>query len=415
MASHHHHMRHAKKIEIVKPLTELCVRCIASNFRERPDLASVPDKYAKRVIALLPTDLPLEITAPLIDDESYWKRSATERWSNCQPAEHGDSWKRLYIEKHLSEELEKFDPATHSFDELRRTVDISKAYARTLTVRELPSHMDIGFVLQHAPNFETLCLTCGARRVGMDYERSLFGMKLADATALAKALRSFATNVRTLKLPMNLLDDDRLRLLVTGLMNNDTVTHIDLSHNKVADRGVRALARLLGERSSIRILDLCDNEVHAEGGKAFGRALVKNTSLTYLNLRLNRLGEDGGRMIAEGLRNNKSLHTLNLSSNALGPVAAKSFGHTFRLNASLTNLDLSCNQIGEEGGRHLKEGLDENQGVQVMDLRMNGLGAQAETAIAELLKRTEKKAKRAAQKYQTQQAMSASQDFAQDS
>ncbi len=40
--------------------------------------------------------------------------------------------------------------------------------------------------------------------------------------------------------------NDKLRLLGTGLRDNDTVTHLDVSHNRVADRGARALARLKG-------------------------------------------------------------------------------------------------------------------------------------------------------------------------
>ena len=44
----------------------------------------------------------------------------------------------------------------------------------------------------------------------MDYERSLFGMKLLDVTSLAKALRVTET-LTILSLPCNLLDDTTAR------------------------------------------------------------------------------------------------------------------------------------------------------------------------------------------------------------
>ena len=57
-------------------------------------------------------------------------------------------------------------------------------------------------------------------------------------------------------------------MVASGMVDNLSVTHLDLSHNKIADRGVRALAKLLDSRSVIAFIDLCDNHVHTEGGRA---------------------------------------------------------------------------------------------------------------------------------------------------
>ena len=152
-------------------------------------------------------------------------------------------------------------------------------------------------------------MTYGVKEIGMDYERSLFGMKMNDVTSLAKALkvgfsfeqaaalavvalggggraverthrtatpprlavrraaltphsetprnralppsaaaertprpRAQVTETLTvLSLPCNLLDDNTTRILATGLQGNATITALDLSHNKIADRGVKAV------------------------------------------------------------------------------------------------------------------------------------------------------------------------------
>ena len=62
-------------------------------------------------------------------------------------------------------------------------------------------------------------------------------------------------------MPSNMIDDDLLRMLMTGLIKNNTITHIDMSHNKITNHGARLLSKLLGENSVITYLDLCDNQI----------------------------------------------------------------------------------------------------------------------------------------------------------
>jgi len=371
------------------PLTELCTEVLAANFKDNNNFAAIPPKFQTRVVEILPTDLPLDVTCPQIADDYYWERCAIERWKNCNVVEHGGAWKRLYLERNLEDEIEALDENQTNLERLIKTIKLSAEFVMRLNIKELKSHMDVGILFEGLPTLTDLGIIYGHRRVGMDYERSMFGMKNADATCLAKAIKYKAELLTMVNLSSNLMDDDKLRLLVTGLLDNDTVTHIDVSHNRIADRGARALARLLGETSVITSLNLCDNEVHGEGGKALGRVLTHNRSLLSLNLRLNRLGDDGGRLLAEGLRANRALRELNCCGNAFAVEAARSLSQAFANNRTLTWLDLSCNQIGTEGGRLLRDGLENNTSLTAIDLRLNGVGQHLESAIAEALKSAE--------------------------
>jgi hypothetical protein len=39
------------------------------NFRNRPTFAGVPERYKEHLAALIPTDIPLHVSGPLIDNE----------------------------------------------------------------------------------------------------------------------------------------------------------------------------------------------------------------------------------------------------------------------------------------------------------------------------------------------------------
>ena len=75
-------------------------------------------------------------------------------------------------------------------------------------------------------------LAYGLRNAGMNYDRAMFGMKLPDCRSLAKTLEKCETLV-TLSLAGNLLEDDKVRMIASGLVDNHSVTDLDLSHNKV--------------------------------------------------------------------------------------------------------------------------------------------------------------------------------------
>ena len=79
----------------------------------------------------------------------------------------------------------------------------------------------------------------GVRGVGMKYDRSMFGMKITDAMSLSKCCRA-TESLTTLTLPCCMIDDDLVRMLMTGLIRNQTVTYLDLSHNSITNYGAAA-------------------------------------------------------------------------------------------------------------------------------------------------------------------------------
>ncbi|KAK9810152.1 hypothetical protein WJX72_005703 [[Myrmecia] bisecta] len=379
-------MAHTHGPVLVTPLQDLCLNVVAANFAAKPCIGALPENFLSKVVDSLSIELPLELAGSLLESESYWERRARARWNNCETSRHSGSWKQLFFERNVEDALEQFDSTSGDLQSLKRLLCFSKRFVHSLHLQQLPSHLDLAIILDAMHSgLTSLSISYGLKNVKMNYERSLFGMKLSDCRSLAKTLEK--TEVLTyLDLSNNLLEDDKLRMIASGLLDNHSVTHLDLSHNKIADRGVRALAKLLDGSSAIALLNLCDNQIHPEGGRSLARAIRNNGALLWINLRLNRLGDEGGRAICAALADNTVLQRLNLSANAIGAQAAEALATSLYTNDTLRELDLSCNELGEEGGKQLREAMEENTGIQRLDLRMAGCAEDEELAIAEMLR-----------------------------
>ncbi|MEW5310530.1 MAG: hypothetical protein WDW38_002319 [Sanguina aurantia] len=369
---------------LVIPLQELCIKVVAANFEESPSFGLLPDALMRKVIHILPLDLPLELAGALIHDEKYWKRRGCARWKNCEVFAHGNSWKQLYFERNLQDVLEMFDMNYSDLNELKRLLTYSRRFVQSLGLRQLPSHLDLQLLFDCMINSPSaLSLTYNLKNVGMDYDRSLFGMKLSDCRSLAKSLEHSET-LTYLDLSNNGLDDDKVRMLASGLVENLSVTHLNLSHNKIG--GVRALAKLLDSRSVVSVLELQDNQIHVEGAKSLARAFKGNQCLVSANLRLNRMGDDGCRAILDALKSHSTLERLNISANASGTGTSASIVALLRLNPVVTQLDVSVNPFGEAGVRDIRKALEQNTVMQAMDVRCCGGDPDDELSVMENLK-----------------------------
>ena len=225
-----------------------------------------------------------------------------------------------------------------------------------------------------------------AEQIGMNYERMLFGMKISDATSLARIFDKTET-ITTVILSECLIDDDLLRMLMTGLIKNNTITALDLSHNKISNHGARLLSKLLGDNSVISMLDLSDNQIHSEGGRYLARGLRENDSLLSLNLRLNRLEDEGCRLLFEGIQDNLTLTDINIGCNGASAQAAQTLFSILRdQEHKIKKLDISGNDFDANQFEMMRLSLGSNKTLTSIDVRNNPGTKDAERAINEIEK-----------------------------
>lgn len=184
----------------------------------------------------LSTSLPLTVTANTVSHEDYWKRCCKERWQVCDVSNYGDSWKRMFFERHLENILKFFIPNTTDPKEVLELIPLCQGYVRKLEIDQfLPPlrvdqkeenndlsdtedddelgevymhHYDLRELIPDLPYLEELHLTYGVKSCGMNFEWSLFNFTELDCSNLAAAVK-MCRNLKVIYLKLSLTPSAR--------------------------------------------------------------------------------------------------------------------------------------------------------------------------------------------------------------
>lgn len=165
------------------------------------------------------------MTANLIEDENYWHRCCIKRWSVCHVSKHGDSWKRMFFERHLENLLKLFIPGTTDPNVILDLVPLCRNYVRRIHVDQfLPpvrmptppqgeeqsdsgsegegnepekNHYQLQALVGGLKYLEELDLVYGVKDCGMNFEWNLFLFTYRDCHSLAATIKA----CHTLKVP----------------------------------------------------------------------------------------------------------------------------------------------------------------------------------------------------------------------
>ena len=314
------------------------------------------------------------VTANLVEDEGYWKRCCKAHWEICDVSAYGDCWKRMNFERNLQKIIEGFVPETTDESELKETLPLSANYVEKLDVRQLLppvkdqpkgpegddmsdgegsesgdgpeiDHFDFNMVIPQLPFLREFHVTFGVKDCGMNFDWNLFQFTARDCLYLAKCIAN-CKQLEVFRLHRSKVDDDKVRVLISHILDHPGLIELDLSHNLISDRGARAIGKFINNHSKLVKLNVCDNTIRPAGAQAIAHALTKNTTLVDLNLRLNRLSDEGGQAICRSLLKNSTLWEVNLGSNDLTEPTAAILSQVVVQNSTLKKLDLSCNRLG---------------------------------------------------------------------
>ncbi|XP_018352866.1 PREDICTED: LOW QUALITY PROTEIN: T-complex-associated testis-expressed protein 1-like [Trachymyrmex septentrionalis] len=358
---------------VIPDLKILALRAIVLTWKDNPILEDLPTCADRDVLVeTLPTDLPFELTIPRIGDEFYWERSAKDRWEYNDPSEHGNSWRRLYCERHLVEYLETlqasyFEPQREECEKLMALV---KNHIHVIRLRSLvPTkkrtdmendelileddvvhHIPMAVILPQFPHLTEIYLNFGMIYMNDGFEWRDFEFSLEDCLSLGEGIKA-SPKLKKFSLTRSNLDQPRVAAILQGMISNDNIEELDLSHCKLKDKGAHAVGEFLSRHQNLKILHLTNNNIGPIGVAGIVHGLLKasSTALKHLDFRLNPLQTEGANHICALLVRNKTLETLNISGCELGPEDGIALADVFSsgcVELEALSLDVSNNNFG---------------------------------------------------------------------
>ncbi|XP_008395713.1 T-complex-associated testis-expressed protein 1 [Poecilia reticulata] len=388
-------------LDLVPSLSTLCQRCIADTVEEKYLFEKLPPELKDSIQSRLSLSLPLHVTADLVPDGLFWKRSCQQRWKICDISQYDNSWKRMFFERHLENLIELFIPEETEFKVILDALALCKNYVKRLNITQLllpsrkfvkgrdddqhevatlaneeeddPStcHFDFAIVLAELIHLEELHLVYTIKQCGMNFEWTMFQITDRDCRALTIAFKGCKA-LKVLRIRQSQIDDKKCRPLLRCLMDHPTLIELDFAHNILRDGGARSVAELLS-KGRLKKLNICNNEIDVHGAKILAQALSNNSTLRYLNMRLNQVRDEGGQAIVEALENNTTLTYLHLGGNDLTSLTAVVLSRVLLKNDTLKTLNLSCNSLGEVGGKALAEAMVQNSTLTECDIRQTDI------------------------------------------
>eukprot|EP01038_Epipyxis_sp_PR26KG_P005828 gene5828-8037_t len=330
----------------------------------------------------------------------------------------------------------------------------SNRHLINLTIQDVyldePSCLQLATALQNCPTLTHLdCNNCrmganGASLVTIKIEQLTNQLKYIDLTNnkmgpiaalyLGEAIRNPSCSIITLLIGSNDLMEEGGNFIARALINNLSITDVDLSNNFLTSTAAISLADAAkglfvnGKKvtdSKIKRFKINDNpDIGYKGSKFLVKALANDTveylsianigakpgtaniiagalrnpaiSWKYLDVSDNYFSRLGLNQIFWALRLNKKCRIINVSLNRTGSKFASnqdevlshgiSICKTLRNNFVLKYIDLSYNGISSDGGINIFDALIDNHTVKKLSLRGNLLDDSLAVLLSDFLK-----------------------------
>ena len=367
----------------LKDLSEIALKTVANNYLLYKKLEGLDFKYKIKVYEIMSVDYDIEDIFPIIDYEPYWERVCRKQFKSENCSSNGNSWKQCYAENYVKNLITNYrvSEGEKILEELKRVCNIVKYHIFNLDIPTFSCSFDISFIPQYFLNLTSLNIkyspilrddknpneeifTKKLQPIGDEY--SQFGIRIPDLKKFCILITDLSYFL-SLTLTGNLVDDEMIKWLVTGLITNQTLRELDLSSNKITEKGMIKIASYLVRTRSLISIDLSDNLIGGESSFAIGLVLKENTKLRILKLAMNRFDDLNGSRIIKMIAKNNYLEELDMSTNLLGSETLKNLNLGLKFNSFIKKIDLSHNEITMN--EETKQIAESHPTLAVLDLR----------------------------------------------
>ncbi|KAG7396307.1 NLR, CARD domain-containing protein 3 [Phytophthora boehmeriae] len=182
----------------------------------------------------------------------------------------------------------------------------------------------------------------------LNFSENRLGAK--GTLTIFRTLENPQVSLTTLDLGNNQLGDQAVKVLVQCLLNRCTLEHLDLRRNNIYHAAF-AIGELLRISTPLTTLNLSWNNIRGEPAQHLARCMMENLTLTHLDLSDNTLGNNGNAAADLGacIATNKSLRFLDISNNHVQAKSVLVYVNGLQQNTVLETLVLRGNPIGAVG------------------------------------------------------------------
>ena len=134
-----------------------------------------------------------------------------------------------------------------------------------------------------------------------------------STVVLLSSPKLYTLTLRTLKIYETPLPHDCIQYLCQLLTNNKSIQVLYIWDNSISDRGVADICEVLEHNSTITSLDLLNNRlITSASAQALSHLLLNNSTLSYLDLRKTSLSSESVLLLLQSLSANKNMKRLIL-------------------------------------------------------------------------------------------------------
>ncbi|XP_029383458.1 leucine-rich repeat-containing protein 45 isoform X1 [Echeneis naucrates] len=164
-------------------------------------------------------------------------------------------------------------------------------------------------------------------------------------------------------------------VLARAFQKETIFTEVLLSDCMLSEEGAKILLTGLLGNNTVKILDMKGNNLKSSGAEALGKLLAHNKAVRRMVLEWNALGlwDDTFSLFCDGLASNSILTQLDLRNNQINHHGASELALALKCNTVLEVLDLRWNNIGLLGGRSLLEALQKNKSIVQLEMAGNNI------------------------------------------
>ncbi|MDF2965015.1 MAG: hypothetical protein K0Q51_403 [Rickettsiaceae bacterium] len=151
-------------------------------------------------------------------------------------------------------------------------------------------------------------------------------------------------------------------------LNDQVVTELDLSKNKISDSEAKQIASYLKNSPSIQKLVFNDCGISVIGACILAEAIKMLPNLNLLDLSENYIGSNGASKILRALFQHGKIRILNFEENLITDDAAPLIAGFIKANNSLTDFRISHNSFDDEGYSIILESIKDNYSLAKLHL-----------------------------------------------